>query len=496
MLKMFASDQSSRLCRVPGGLSKFAGFAAIALASLSSMSASAQCTPNWVQRTVTGPSAREDARMVYDPVSQQVILFGGANYTTGLRYNDTWAWNGTAWNQQFPTGTLPPPRSGQGMAYDVSRSRVALYGGNLPNNVTNYGDTWEYDGTSWTQVSTSGGSKRYAPGFAFDTNRNVIMLVAGQTDNNQSYRDAWAWDGSTWTRESTAGPINGYGISFDYDRVRKTAIFFGGTTYYGNLPRYNDTWEWNGLTWTKRTPATLPPVRRFAPMVFDVAREAMVLFGGDGANNVFLPDTWTWNGTNWTQLAVSGPSARRDAAMAYDEARGEIVLFGGFDTALRGDTWVLPSPLGIIKHPSNTGVCKNGAAFFQVKAVGVGNLTYQWRRNSEPIDPGINPSALNSTLALYGAQPSDEASYDVVVTGDCGSVTSSPATFSICRADFSCDGVVDDYDFTLFVFAYNLLACDDPDMMPGCPSDLNGDTVVDDADFVVFIQAYNKLVCS
>jgi len=468
----------------------------VAAVTCTSMIAFAQCPPNWIHRDLAGPSAREDARMVYDSTSQTVILFGGANYATGERFNDTWAWNGFAWNERFPGGTLPPARGGHGMAFDPVRSRVVLYGGNLPNNTTDYTDTWEYDGSAWTKITDTVPARRNSHGMAFDSNRNVVVMVGGQTNLNQAYREAWTWDGSVWFRESTAAPANGYGASFDYDRSRKASVFFGGSNTIGNVARFNATWEWNGLAWTQRNPANSPSVRRLAPMAFDPARDAMVLFGGDGANGVLLPDTWTWNGTNWTQLAVSGPSARRGAAMVYDEAHGEIVVFGGFDGALRADTWVLPSPLGIIRQPANYGVCKGGAAFFKVQAVGVGNLTYQWRKNTEPVDPVINPSAANSTFVIYEAQPSDEASYDVVVTGDCGSVISSPATFSICRADFTCDGAVDDVDFVFFVFAYNVLVCEDPSMPPECPSDLNGDAFVDDADFVVFIQAYNTLVCS
>ncbi len=472
---------------------RFRAVAIIAIATCTP--AFAQCVTNWVLRSSTGPVAREDARMVFDPVSQKVILFGGANYSNGVRYNDTWEWNGTAWTQRFPAGTLPPQRSGQGMTYDTSRSRIVLFGGNLPNNVTNYADTWEYDGTSWTKVADAVPAKRYAPGLAFDTTRNVIMMVGGQTDLNQAYREAWAWDGSAWLRESTTGPVNGYGVSFDYDRTRKTGVFFGGTTYFGNVVRYNDTWNWDGLAWTLQAPAAKPPVRRFAPMVFDPARDAMILFGGDGANGVFLSDTWSWDGTNWTQLAVNGPSARRDAAMAYDEARGELVLFGGFDTANRNDTWVLQSPLGFVHQPSAAGVCPGGQASFMVHAVGVGTLSYHWRRNTIPIDTALNPSAATPTLILSNTGPGDEASYDCVISNACDSKTSSAATFSLCRSDLDCDGFVTDDDFVIFGFAYNLLVCDDPAMPPGCSADLNGDSVVDDADFSMFVQAYNALLC-
>jgi len=69
-------------------------------------------------------------------------------------------------------------------------------------------------------------------------------------------------------------------------------------------------------------------------------------------------------------------------------------------------------------------------------------------------------------------------------------------TFDACPADLNGDGVVDDADFVVFVFAYNVLDCTDPAMGAGCPADLNSDGFVDDADFVVFVAAYNELLCA
>ncbi len=64
-----------------------------------------------------------------------------------------------------------------------------------------------------------------------------------------------------------------------------------------------------------------------------------------------------------------------------------------------------------------------------------------------------------------------------------------------CPADLNHDGIVEDADFTLFVFAYNILDCADPSMSAGCPADFNGDALVDDSDFSIFVVAYNNLLC-
>jgi hypothetical protein len=70
---------------------------------------------------------------------------------------------------------------------------------------------------------------------------------------------------------------------------------------------------------------------------------------------------------------------------------------------------------------------------------------------------------------------------------------SNPA--SICLADRTHDGNVDDADFVEFAAAYNILDCSDPSMTAGCPSDLNTDAFVDDSDFVLFAEAYDRLLC-
>jgi len=63
-----------------------------------------------------------------------------------------------------------------------------------------------------------------------------------------------------------------------------------------------------------------------------------------------------------------------------------------------------------------------------------------------------------------------------------------------CPADFNDDGMVDDADFTLFVEAYNILACASGTQI-GCPADLTNDGSVADDDFTVFVVAYNELLC-
>src|SRR5580704_17181410 len=87
------------------------------------------------------------------------------------------------------------------------------------------------------------------------------------------------------------------------------------------------------LNWTQKSPAASPPVREGHAMAYDSAHGQVVLFGGDtGTVNAFLNDTWVWDGTTWTQKSPqNSPPARYQHAMAYDSAHGQVVLFGGLN---------------------------------------------------------------------------------------------------------------------------------------------------------------------
>lgn len=152
---------------------------------------------------------------------------------------------------------------------------------------------------------------------------------------------------------------------------------------------------------------------------------------------------------------------------------------------------VAPRPAPV----ANTGVCPGGTVSFTATADGTPPFTYQWRRNGEPIDTTLNPTAATATLTITNVGANDVASYDCVIGGPCESATTASATIALCPADLDCNTLVDDLDFQVFAAAYNILDCADPSMPAGCPSDLNADALVDDLDFQIFVLAYNALVC-
>lgn len=61
--------------------------------------------------------------------------------------------------------------------------------------------------------------------------------------------------------------------------------------------------------------------------------------------------------------------------------------------------------------------------------------------------------------------------------------------------DLNCDGKVDDTDFIIFLPAYYLYGCTNPNMPAGCPADVVRNGYVDDDDLNQFLISYDRLIC-
>lgn len=79
----------------------------------------------------------------------------------------------------------------------------------------------------------------------------------------------------------------------------------------------------------------------------------------------------------------------------------------------------------ITTQPSSQTICNGNTVSLSVGATG-SSLTYQWRKNGMPI-----PGATNATYSISNAQPADGGNYDVLVTGQCGTITSTVALVDV-----------------------------------------------------------------
>lgn len=231
-------------------------------------------------------------------------------------------------------------RNAHALAYDSDRGRVLLFGGADERQVM--GDLWGWDGKRWDCLSNVGPPPRTFPSLAYNPATKRLVLFGGnrvlfgtEEDTETFLGDMWTWDGQSWSQIEAATPSPRAEAAMVYDSARQRIVLFGGyRNADGERIRLGDTWEWDGQRWEARN-VTGPSPRNGASMAFDVHREKVVLFGGSGA----MEETWEWDGATWERIPA-GTGGRFNSAMAYDVARRTLLRFGGWTPqGRRGDTW-------------------------------------------------------------------------------------------------------------------------------------------------------------
>jgi photosystem II stability/assembly factor-like uncharacterized protein len=179
-----------------------------------------------------------------------------------------------------------------------------------------------------------------------------------------------------------------------------------------------------GSTWASQTSGTTTNLRSVhfvdASQGWAVGASGLILRSTDG-------------GASWTP-ETSGVSTELRRVFFVNANTGYAVGLNG--TILKRNVCVAPS---IDSQPSNQSVCNGTSASFSVQASG-SNLTYQWRKGGTPLSNGGNISGADTaTLTVNPASAADAGSYDVVITGACGSATSNAVTLAVTTITLSPD---------------------------------------------------------
>lgn len=275
------------------------------------------------------PSARREHAMVFDPYSEEAILFGGRRRNVSNKCSadpdpvDTWAWNGQHWQLRAVVG--PTPRHRHGMAFDIARGEAVLFGG-WPYNA----ETWCWDGSQWDLRAESGPSPRDRPSLAFDEQGQHVLLFGGY-NNGQLFTDTWQWDGAAWTQIAAEGPSLVSSAAMAYDPIVGQMVLFGFT---GDE---SETWVWTEGAWSLVATGG-PPATGRAKMAYDYTGRRILLFIG-------FDETWAWQDGQWIQLSAGNEWWCGDSwsEVVGDPVRGDVMLFGG--NGVGGETWIWHSSL-------------------------------------------------------------------------------------------------------------------------------------------------------
>jgi N-acetylneuraminic acid mutarotase len=296
------------------------------------------------------PSKRLGQKMIYDPVNDRVILFGGSYYSGHYTfYGDTWSLDvesGT-WTKLNTVGS-PDGRFNIGMVYDSDNRKIVLFGGFSAND--RIGDTWIYDiaANTWTAVTPQVSPPRRSDmGIAYNAGARKVVIFGGYGMGDRILDDTWAYDveANTWTQMAPeTHPIARYGGIMVYDSYTGKVLLFGGHMVgdAGDLGYENEVWayEYESDSW-ERIPATnKPPARYWHDLAYDPDGHRIILFGGSQGGGVELGDTWIYSceAKSWSKVASTGsPEPRSQPSMAYDASAKRTVMFGGADLKSPGD---------------------------------------------------------------------------------------------------------------------------------------------------------------
>lgn len=269
------------------------------------------------------------------------------------------AFDGVWWDLT-PLGTVPSAHRDAGVAYDSSRDRLVVVGGNSSD-----GQTWVQTLTtprSWTRVALDGFTPATGIDHAvYDAAHDRVVAV-------NSDMEVWTLDMASptiWTHVAISPadrPVARAFFAAALDPTRNRLLVFGGGPYSG---LFNDVWALD-LTgtpyWVPISPAGTRPAPRWgAACVFDVAHDRLVVFSGstDGGY-AFTNDVWAlgFSGTpQWSALTTSGigPNPRMLSSAIHDPVGGRMLVVGGYQasdvvewelTLGPSPTWTALAPLG------------------------------------------------------------------------------------------------------------------------------------------------------
>ena len=319
--------------------------------------------PSW---TLRGPSGRRSHSAVFDPASQQMIIFGGLQTSTNVGLNDVWLGMITStltesFVAESPTGPAPQGRYGHVATYDSNSNRMMVFGGNVGSS-TCANDVWILTGANgqsgtpaWINTTVSGTEPvaRVNAGGAYDPNTNSMIVFGGNNCGTNYFNDVWvlsnangASGSSTWMQlapTGTAPPARQNGTAV-YDSTNNILMVYAGDA--GGTP-FGDVWilsNANGSggtpAWTQLLPTgTAPPSRTGQTATFDSVNNRMTIFGGTSGSST-MTDVWVLTNANgigttpaWVQSLPTGtaPSVAYHSAV-YDSAKNNLYVFAGISS--------------------------------------------------------------------------------------------------------------------------------------------------------------------
>ncbi len=288
---------------------------------------------DWAMAATTSPRPAP-LPFLYPPMADDPLRGRTLLVSDGL-----WEWDGNRWTQ-----AIQPGLRAQALAFDPNRQRMLLYelaGGMVEDEVrilswdgTLLREEWartaprnqgqlttdllrgdvamvhfdpisaaaevHYGGSrGWTREPlNSAGFQRDRFALAMDPVRDDLVVFGGSDGASQWNGETWLYDRTTsaWRLATASGPPARVSAAAHWDPLGQRVLLFGGYTQAGGWT--DETWSWDGRSWSRLQPLHSPPPMSRPGMTTDASSGRVLLAGRSTRSNRL--EVWDWNGTDWT----------------------------------------------------------------------------------------------------------------------------------------------------------------------------------------------------
>jgi hypothetical protein len=373
------------------------------------------------------PDPRERHAVAFDTVNGALVVHGGKRRDgeicddTGHKYcSDTWVWDGALWTRHAPSGDNPGLRDRPDMAMATFGGGVApagegllLASGDEYTCTETSPDVWNcvyagdptnslrWDGSSWTEVATTGAVDPQYMVYETATNRTLTIHDDARTKE-------WNLDG--WGA-LTNSPAYSTATALTYDSVNnkiiqiKTAASYQTSVWEGTLSGTTLTWAEvdNG---SGTDDPDISPSGKSAS--FDPRREKTVLFGGGIGGTTYTNAVWEWNGTTWEEVPITSlttiPEPHGSHNLVYDTVRQEHLVFGGNNgisaEKISNELWALNT--GYEASPGHVSKIRFGASGVDTDLVVLQSINADWFAQGRGYNGGTQTDGVELFVREYG----------------------------------------------------------------------------------------------
>jgi Galactose oxidase, central domain len=289
--------------------------------------------------------------LAYDPVNDEIVLFGGGHVAESapggriVGYTGTWVYRfqDKDWHR-LQLDLQPPPRMNMRAVYDSKNQVLVLFGGDAQSHYL--ADTWLYDlkSRTWRESKASTGPEARAGHFTvYDPETGWVIIGGGY--NSEDLTDMWAYDVAEDRWQRLAGKVpTGFYITADIAPEKHLILLVTNTRKVGDTMTCN----------------ILYPVR--TTYGYQVEKKTAVRLASPTHAQHQIPKRSPTENNNGTRLGAARPQAQAErlrslplnqwvyladpgrsaptrtwGSATFDSDRGQILYWGGEHCGYEGN---------------------------------------------------------------------------------------------------------------------------------------------------------------